>query len=156
MRLDNGNAIGYGAGGAIGGAVARAFAREGAKVFLAGRTHDAVEAVAKDITADEGVAEAAQLDAVDGRTADRRNGPVLGGIEALTRGLAAELGLQGVRVVCLRPAGYGVSRLRLRRSRTGRVRGRRRARRSRAGRGSVASRRHAERRPAVAGHGVRR
>jgi NADP-dependent 3-hydroxy acid dehydrogenase YdfG len=27
----------YGAGGAVGGAVARTFAREGAKVFLAGR-----------------------------------------------------------------------------------------------------------------------
>jgi NAD(P)-dependent dehydrogenase (short-subunit alcohol dehydrogenase family) len=31
-------AVIYGAGGAIGGAVARTFAREGAKVFLSGRT----------------------------------------------------------------------------------------------------------------------
>jgi len=31
-------AIIYGGGGAIGGAVARAFAREGARIFLAGRT----------------------------------------------------------------------------------------------------------------------
>ena len=37
MMLKNKNAIIYGAGGAIGGAVARAFAREGAKVFLTGR-----------------------------------------------------------------------------------------------------------------------
>jgi NAD(P)-dependent dehydrogenase (short-subunit alcohol dehydrogenase family) len=37
MLLQN-NAIIYGGGGAIGGAVARAFAREGAQVFLAGRT----------------------------------------------------------------------------------------------------------------------
>src|SRR6478609_3300558 len=65
MRLDNNNAIIYGAGGAIGGAVARAFAREGAKVFLTGRTLDAVEAVAKDINAAGGVAEAAQIDALD-------------------------------------------------------------------------------------------
>jgi 3-oxoacyl-[acyl-carrier protein] reductase len=34
MLLENKNAVIYGAGGAIGGAVARAFAREGAKVFL--------------------------------------------------------------------------------------------------------------------------
>jgi len=35
MLLMNKNAVIYGGGGAIGGAVARAFAREGAKVFLA-------------------------------------------------------------------------------------------------------------------------
>jgi len=38
MLLQNKNAVIYGGGGAIGGAVARAFAREGARVFLAGRT----------------------------------------------------------------------------------------------------------------------
>ena len=65
MRLDNNNAIVYGAGGAIGGAVARAFARDGAKVFLAGRTLDPVATVAKDITAEGGVAEAARVDALD-------------------------------------------------------------------------------------------
>jgi 3-oxoacyl-[acyl-carrier protein] reductase len=37
MLLQNKNAVIYGGGGAIGAAVARAFAREGAKVFLAGR-----------------------------------------------------------------------------------------------------------------------
>ncbi len=35
MLLENKNAVIYGAGGAIGGAVARAFARDGARVFLA-------------------------------------------------------------------------------------------------------------------------
>ena len=38
MLLRNKNAVISGGGGAIGGAVARAFAREGARVFLAGRT----------------------------------------------------------------------------------------------------------------------
>src|SRR4051812_30749764 len=38
MLLKNKIAVIYGGGGAIGGAVARTFAREGAKVFLAGRT----------------------------------------------------------------------------------------------------------------------
>jgi NADP-dependent 3-hydroxy acid dehydrogenase YdfG len=53
MLLQHKNAVIYGAGGAIGGAVARAFAREGAKVFLGGRTLAKLEAVAKDIVAQE-------------------------------------------------------------------------------------------------------
>ena len=36
--LDGRNAIIYGGGGSIGGAVARAMARDGARVFLTGRT----------------------------------------------------------------------------------------------------------------------
>lgn len=36
--LDDKAAVIYGAGGSTGGAVARAFASEGARVFLAGRT----------------------------------------------------------------------------------------------------------------------
>jgi NAD(P)-dependent dehydrogenase (short-subunit alcohol dehydrogenase family) len=38
MILKNKNAVIYGGAGAIGGAVARVFAREGARVFIAGRT----------------------------------------------------------------------------------------------------------------------
>ena len=44
-------AVIYGAGGAIGGAVARAFASEGAEVFLTGRSLFSVEAVADDVLA---------------------------------------------------------------------------------------------------------
>jgi NAD(P)-dependent dehydrogenase (short-subunit alcohol dehydrogenase family) len=55
----------YGAGGAIGGAVARAFASEGARLFLTGRRLPAVEAVAKDIASAGGSAEAAEVDALD-------------------------------------------------------------------------------------------
>ena len=51
MLLRNRNALVYGAGGKIGAAVARAFAREGANVFLAGRTLATLEAVAAEITA---------------------------------------------------------------------------------------------------------
>lgn len=65
MLLRNKNAVIYGAGGSIGGAVARAFAREGARVFLAGRTLAGLEKVAKDIAASGGNAEAAQVDAFD-------------------------------------------------------------------------------------------
>ena len=38
MLLEDKNAVVYGGGGSIGGAVGRAFAREGARDFLAGRT----------------------------------------------------------------------------------------------------------------------
>ncbi len=65
MMLRNKNAIIYGAGGAIGGAVARAFAGEGAKIFLTGRHLPAVEAVANDIRAAGGAAETAQVNALD-------------------------------------------------------------------------------------------
>lgn len=186
MILSDKVAVVYGAGGAIGGAVARKFAREGAAVYLAGRSRAKLEAVARDIAADGGRARVAVVDALDeaavvehvaGITAEagrldiafnavghmhvqgkplaelslaefeepirayarsqfviakaatgpmskrgrgvllalstpaaRRGfagvlgfGTTCGAIEALTRHLAAELGPQGVRVVCLRP-----------------------------------------------------
>ena len=65
MLLKNKNAIIYGAGGSIGGAVARAFAREGATVFLAGRTLDTLNKIAKEISAAGGSAETARVDAFD-------------------------------------------------------------------------------------------
>ena len=57
MLLEDRNAVIYGAGGAIGGGLARTFAREGARVFLAGRTRESLEAVAADIRATGGSAE---------------------------------------------------------------------------------------------------
>ncbi len=65
MLLNAKTAIIFGAGGAIGGAVAKAFAREGARVFLSGRHAAPVEAVADDIRANGGAAEAATVDALD-------------------------------------------------------------------------------------------
>ena len=47
MLLTGKNAVVYGGGGFIGGAVARAFAREGASVFLAGRRSEPLEAVSE-------------------------------------------------------------------------------------------------------------
>jgi NAD(P)-dependent dehydrogenase (short-subunit alcohol dehydrogenase family) len=60
MLLKDKNAVIYGAGGSIGSKVARAFARDGAKVFLAGLTLAKVEAVAEEISVARGIAEAAQ------------------------------------------------------------------------------------------------
>jgi 3-oxoacyl-[acyl-carrier protein] reductase len=70
MLLENKVAVIYGAGGPIGGAVARAFAREGARVFLAGRTRSKLDAVAEAIRSDGGVADAAVVDALDERAVD--------------------------------------------------------------------------------------
>jgi 3-oxoacyl-[acyl-carrier protein] reductase len=70
MLLEGKTAVIYGGGGSIGGAVARAFAREGATVFLAGRTLARLEAVADEIRKAGGVAETAQLDALDERAVD--------------------------------------------------------------------------------------
>ncbi|MEO7998914.1 MAG: SDR family oxidoreductase [Gemmatimonadaceae bacterium] len=57
-------AIIYGAG-SIGGAVAREFAREGAIVYLAGRTQSKLDIVANDIRSFGGQAHVAELDARD-------------------------------------------------------------------------------------------
>jgi len=70
MMLTDKIAVVYGAGGGIGGAVARAFAREGARVFLTGPDLASVEIVAKEIESAAGSAEAAQVDALDEQAVD--------------------------------------------------------------------------------------
>ncbi|MEU8310705.1 SDR family oxidoreductase [Actinomadura sp. NPDC048955] len=190
MLLENKNAIVYGASGAIGSAVAQAFAGEGARVFLAGRSSAGLEKTAEKIQAAGGVTDVATVDVLDAEAVqahasavaqsagsldisfnavslpqtgiqgipfvslplenfdlpmatypkanfltaraaahhmtDQGSGviltitaspsrtavPFMGGmapawaaIEALSRGLAAELGPHGVRVVCLNAAG---------------------------------------------------
>jgi NAD(P)-dependent dehydrogenase (short-subunit alcohol dehydrogenase family) len=70
MMLKDKVAVIYGAGGAVGGAVARAFASEGAKLFLTGRTRAPVEAVVEDIVSAGGSAEAAEVDALDEQAID--------------------------------------------------------------------------------------
>lgn len=65
MLLENKVAAIYGGGGPIGSAVAEAFAREGASVFLAGRTIEKLNRVAKKIRLAGGNAETALVDALD-------------------------------------------------------------------------------------------
>ena len=77
MMLQNKVAVIYGAGGAIGGAVARAFAREGARLFLTGRHRSPVEAVAKEVDSAGGSAEAAEVDALDEPAVDQHLQSVL-------------------------------------------------------------------------------
>jgi NAD(P)-dependent dehydrogenase (short-subunit alcohol dehydrogenase family) len=65
MILQGKRCIIHGAAGAIGSAVARTFAREGARLFLAGRTQGKLDALAEAICAKGGSACAAQVDALD-------------------------------------------------------------------------------------------
>lgn len=71
MLLKDKNAVIYGGGGAIGGAVARTFAREGARLFLAGRTRKRLEAVARDIEDAGGSVEIAEIDILDEEQVDQ-------------------------------------------------------------------------------------
>jgi NAD(P)-dependent dehydrogenase (short-subunit alcohol dehydrogenase family) len=64
--LTNKIAVIYGASGGIGGAVARAFADQGARLFLTGRDQASVDAIARDIDS----AEASQVDALDEQAID--------------------------------------------------------------------------------------
>ncbi|WP_227379752.1 SDR family NAD(P)-dependent oxidoreductase [Haladaptatus halobius] len=70
MLLDDKVAIIYGAGGSIGGAVARAFAHQGARVFLAGRTETKLDEVAEEIRSDGGKADTAVVDATNKQAID--------------------------------------------------------------------------------------
>jgi NAD(P)-dependent dehydrogenase (short-subunit alcohol dehydrogenase family) len=84
MLLNNKTAVIYGAGGAIGGAVAQAFAREGARLFLTGRNVAKVDSVAKEIVAAGGVAETAQVDALDEKAVEEHLNTVVeraGGVD---------------------------------------------------------------------------
>lgn len=65
MLLENKVAIVYGAAGSVGSAVAKTFAREGARVFLAGRTLQKLEELAAQIRSDGSQADAVQVDALD-------------------------------------------------------------------------------------------
>ena len=189
MLLKDKVAVIYGAGGGVGSAVARAFASEGARLFLTGRRLAPVEVVAEGVASAGGSAEVGEVDALDEQAVDKhlqsvidrtgrvdisfnaigvpnpqkrvplveldaeqfsmpiatytrsyfltarlaarrmvanRSGvimtvtstpsrtgtPMIGGggaamaaVEALTRGLSAELAPQGIRVVGLRPQG---------------------------------------------------
>lgn len=65
MLLKDKNAIIYGAAGSLGSAIAKGFAKEGARLFLAGRTLAPLEEIAKEITGNGGMAEISAVDALD-------------------------------------------------------------------------------------------
>ncbi len=71
MVLKDKVAVVHGGGGVIGGAIARAFAREGARVWLAGRTQAKLDKVVQDIKDQGGVARATVVDVLDGPAVER-------------------------------------------------------------------------------------
>ena len=75
MLLENKNVVLYGAGGAIGHGVATTFAREGARVFLTGRSREKLDPLAEAITDAGGAAEVAVVDALDEQAVDEHAAP---------------------------------------------------------------------------------
>jgi NAD(P)-dependent dehydrogenase (short-subunit alcohol dehydrogenase family) len=69
-RLEDKVAVVYG-DGTTGGAIAKAFAREGAKVFLTGRTVTKLDALADEILSGGGAIETTVLDALDEQAVER-------------------------------------------------------------------------------------
>jgi NAD(P)-dependent dehydrogenase (short-subunit alcohol dehydrogenase family) len=105
MLLEKKNAVIYGAGGAVGGAIARAFAREGARVFLTGRTRASLDALAQEIVAEGGQVETAQVDALDEQAVETHADAMVravGGIDVSVNAIrVAEPGIYGIPMVDL-------------------------------------------------------
>jgi 3-oxoacyl-[acyl-carrier protein] reductase len=70
MLLEGKTAVIYGGAGPVGRAVAHAFAREGASVFLAGRTLATLDQVAEELSGAGVTVETARVDALDPRAVD--------------------------------------------------------------------------------------
>ncbi|PRB02536.1 SDR family NAD(P)-dependent oxidoreductase [Microbacterium sp. MYb64] len=77
MLLENKVVVIHGGGGSIGAAAARVFAREGARLFLAGRSLPRLEAAASAARAEGGDVSVAVVDAMDQAAADRHAGDVV-------------------------------------------------------------------------------
>jgi 3-oxoacyl-[acyl-carrier protein] reductase len=102
MLLKSKNAIIYGAGGAVGSAVARAFAREGARVFLAGDKLASVKSVAEEISNNGGTAEAVEIDALDENSIEKNLGEIVkkaGGIDISFNLIDMQGEIQGTPIV---------------------------------------------------------
>jgi NAD(P)-dependent dehydrogenase (short-subunit alcohol dehydrogenase family) len=100
MLLKNKNAVIYGATGAVGSAMARAFAREGARVFLTGRNLPRLKILAAEITTAGGVAECAAVDALDESAVEAHLGRVVataGGLDVSFNTIGIpQAGIQGI------------------------------------------------------------
>jgi NAD(P)-dependent dehydrogenase (short-subunit alcohol dehydrogenase family) len=94
-RLKGRRAFVTGAGGGLAAQIARAFADEGAALVLAGRTVGRVQAVADEITAAGGIADAVSLDVRDAEAVEacvRAAHDRLGGLDVVVNGAAIDTG----------------------------------------------------------------
>ena len=104
-------AVIYGAAGAIGSAVARAFAREGADLYLAGRTPEHVNALAAELVKSGARATAAGVDALNKVAIDRHLEEVArtaGGID-ISFNLIGLGGDQGQPLTSMTQEGFAVA-----------------------------------------------
>lgn len=76
-RLKDKVAVVYG-NGAIGSAIAKAFAREGAKIYLAGLTPEKLKAIADEVLAEGGKIETSRVDALDEQSVEKHLNEVIG------------------------------------------------------------------------------
>ena len=110
MQLKNKTAVIYGAGGAIGETVARAFAGEGAKVFLTGRNKDVIQGLARDIISSGGFAEAQVVDALDEKVVNAHLKSVIekeGKIDISFNAIGIpQTGVQGIPLLKLSPEAF--------------------------------------------------
>lgn len=108
MLLEDKNAIIYGGGGQIGSAIARAYGREGARVFLAGRTAATLEKVAADIRRAGGRADTAVVDALDEESVDNHADEVAAtaGTIDISVNVIADTDVQGTPMADMSPDDY--------------------------------------------------
>ena len=106
MLLEHKNAIVYGAGGGIGRGVSLTFAREGARVFLAGRTRAKLDSLAAEISAAGGSAAVAVVDALDEAAVEEHVRAVVAqaGSVDISFNLIARGDVQGIPLVDMTPA----------------------------------------------------
>ncbi|MBS1604639.1 MAG: SDR family oxidoreductase [Bacteroidetes bacterium] len=108
-KLTNKIAVIYG-NGAVGGAVARAFAKEGAEIFLAGRTPAKQRPIVDDIIAGGGVIETAVLDSLDGKAVEDHMGKIIektGRIDISFNATGlSQIGIQGIPLAELSEEGF--------------------------------------------------
>jgi NAD(P)-dependent dehydrogenase (short-subunit alcohol dehydrogenase family) len=101
-RLENKVAVVYG-DGTVGGAIAKAFAREGARVFLTGRTGIKLTAIAEEIPSGGGSIGTAQLDALDEEAVEEHLNDVIkeaGGIDISFNAIGLpQKGIQGIPLI---------------------------------------------------------
>jgi NAD(P)-dependent dehydrogenase (short-subunit alcohol dehydrogenase family) len=102
MLLRDKVALVYGAGGHIGSAVAKTLAREGARVFLTGRTLEKLAPVAEAIATAGGRAEMRQVDALDRGAVERHLDAVVastGGVDVTFNAVWIRGDLQGTALI---------------------------------------------------------
>jgi NAD(P)-dependent dehydrogenase (short-subunit alcohol dehydrogenase family) len=105
MQLRNKTAVIYGASGAIGSTVAKAFAREGAKVYITGRNKNVIDKLQNQITSAGGFAKSHLVDALDDDAVNNHLNLVIsqeGKVDISFNAIGIEQkGVQGISIVQL-------------------------------------------------------